>query len=66
MPFTTTIAGGDVGTASNTGIWLHLVNNTELLAREGAPAPGVDGAIFTYFDSLASREIGGHSRLRRC
>jgi hypothetical protein len=56
--FTATIAGGDVTAANNNGVWLHRADTTELLAREGAPAPGIEGAFFTSFESLASSGDG--------
>jgi hypothetical protein len=43
-------AGGTVTTANDTGIWAGTPGALTLVAREGSPAPGTDGA---RFDNLA-------------
>jgi hypothetical protein len=45
--------------ASDEGIWrTDPDGNLELVAREGDPAPGLDGAVFTDFESLVLGAAG--------
>ncbi len=55
------LTGGGVSNATNSGIWIWKpeLMSSVLLAREGHPAPGVPGAVFTAFDGLWIGR-GGH------
>ena len=50
---TATIAGADMASSNDTGIWLDRYAGPQMLAREGAEAPGTGGAKFFSFLSLA-------------
>jgi hypothetical protein len=40
--------------ASNAGLWSGLGGSLDLIAREGSPAPGAGGALFSTFSALAA------------
>jgi len=49
VAFQATLSGGTVTAANDNGIWVGTAGALTLVAREGSPAPGTDGA---RFDSL--------------
>jgi hypothetical protein len=51
--FTGRIAGDGILAANDTGIWLDRYDYLHLWAREGSAAPGIPGATFDRFVSLA-------------
>jgi hypothetical protein len=60
LAFTGTLSGNGVTTANTTGIWSAEASGTlQQIARAGAAAPGISGAVFSAFTQVAYPDEAG-------
>jgi hypothetical protein len=57
--FTSSVAGSGVDSTNDIGVWIQRGSQLELVAREGAHAPGLpDGVVFTGFSNVSMNDAG--------